>query len=179
MRAPDPSRMAPRKFETKIVVVLLAALGVTSAAAVLFFDAGLSSSFGLILQPAIGDGLETAKDRTRAHIEALREQIKWRTERIASEIRQRGPESRLPANLQRLLERLAADDAAAFERPGGPEAAQAETSGILVDASAIDATGRRIHVRRPEAYPEDVWRLKTFRPRPPADRDADRAPADA
>jgi signal transduction histidine kinase len=184
-----PRRIRVSWFQAKIVGILLAALVFTWFAAVYFFQAGIAEAFNLILQPSIGEGLETAKDRTRDHIEALREQLKWRTERMASEIRRLGPHARQPGALEPLLRRLLAEDAAAFGPPGeegeggagepGPAATAAAAdrrpAPRLIDNSAVDAAGRRVRVRAEGEYPTDVWRLKTFRPRAPDAAGAARA----
>ncbi|MBI5488904.1 MAG: HAMP domain-containing protein [Deltaproteobacteria bacterium] len=177
-------------FEAKIVGLLLLVLGATWFAAVYFFGAGISSSFGLILQPSIADGLRTAKARTHDHIEALREQLKWRTERMASELRRLGLEARMSERIRPVLERLAAEDAAAFsgegegdgDQPGEREDERSADEGStprLIDVSAVDVTGQRVHVRAAGDFPESRWRWKTFRPREPADDAARRAVIDA
>jgi signal transduction histidine kinase len=187
---------APRRFripwfEAKIVGILLLALGLTWVAAVYFFGAGMSSSFNLILQPSIAEGLQTAKDRTHDHIEALREQLKWRTERMASELRRLGIDARVPGRLEPLLERLMQEDEAAFSgtrrdeeaadepEPGRGGATQQPATPRLIDLSAVDAAGNRIHVRTPGSFPETEWRFKTFRPLHPGDETARRAAAEA
>ncbi len=183
-------------FEAKIVGILLLVLGLTWFAAVYFFGAGIASSFSLILQPSIAEGLETAKERTHDHIEALREQLKWRTERMASEVRRLRAEARIPGTLEALLARLMAEDRAAFSgagagreedsgdgegenRAGGAAAEQATGRALprLIDLSAVDAAGRRVHVHAGGDYPETEWRLKTFRPRGPEGDAAGRAAA--
>ena len=183
-------------FEAKIVGILLLALGLTWLAAVYFFGAGIASSFSLILQPSIAEGLETAKERTHDHIEALREQLKWRTERMASEVRRLRAEARIPGTLEGLLRRLMEEDRAAFS---GAEAGREEDSGEgevgagargaaaeqepgralprLIDLSALDAAGRRVHIHVDGDYPETEWRLKTFRPRGPEGEAAGKAAA--
>jgi two-component system nitrogen regulation sensor histidine kinase NtrY len=186
---------APRRFRipwftAKIVGLLLLVLGLTWLAAVYFFGAGISSSFSLILQPSIAEGLQTAKDRTRDHIEALREQLKWRTERMASELRRLGAGARMPGRLGPLLRRLTDEDEAAFSGAGRSEEAEDDgdagrgpdsppSTPRLIDLSAVDATGRRIHVLAPGSFPETDWRLKTFRPRHAGDEDARRTIGDA
>ncbi|NMC69645.1 MAG: HAMP domain-containing protein [Myxococcales bacterium] len=185
MEARPPRRVRVPWFEAKLVGTLLLALVLVWFAAVYLFGQGIRASFHLILQPAIADGLQTAKERTHDHIEALREQLKWRAERMASELRRLGPAARVPGRLEPLLWRLMEEDAAAFsgrgggEPEGGPPAGEEEgrrrPDAVLVDLSALDATGRRVHVRTPGAYPETYWRHKTFRPRPPADDTAARA----
>jgi two-component system nitrogen regulation sensor histidine kinase NtrY len=183
-------------FEAKIVGILLLVLGLTFSAAVYFFGAGITSSFSLILQPSIAEGLETAKERTHDHIEALREQLKWRTERMASEVRRLRAEARIPGKLEALLRRLMEEDQAAFSGAGagrdedtgdGEGAVRArETATVperqralprLIDLSALDAAGRRVHVHADGDYPETEWRLKTFRPRGPEGEAAGKAAA--
>ncbi len=186
MDARPPRRVRIPWFEAKIVGTLLLALALVWFAAVYFFGQGMRASFNLILQPSIADGLQTAKERTHDHIEALREQLKWRAERMASELRRLGAAARVPGRLEALLRRLIEEDAAAFSTRGAEEerdVAEVGAAGgrrslpVLIDLSALDATGRRVHVRLPGAYPEAEWRLKTFRPRPPADETAARSAA--
>jgi signal transduction histidine kinase len=184
VEARPPRRVRIPWFEAKIVGTLLLALALVWFAAVYFFGQGIRASFSLILQPSIADGLRTAKERTHDHIEALREQLKWRAERMASELRRLGPGAQVPGRLEPLLRRLMEEDAAAFSGRGGEgdddgaesEAVERRRAGaVLVDLSALDATGRRIHVRAAGEYPEAEWRHKTFRPRPPPDDPAARA----
>jgi len=184
--AQQPRRFRIPWFEAKIVGTLLLALALVWYAAVYFFGEGIRSSFNLILQPSIAEGLKTAKERTHDHIEALREQLKWRAERMASELRRLGPAARVPGQLETLLRRLMEEDAAAFSGRGGEgeddvaepeEPARRRPGSMLVDLSALDATGRRVHVRAAGEYPDTEWRSKTFRPRPPADDAATRAAA--
>ncbi|MBN1773041.1 MAG: HAMP domain-containing protein [Deltaproteobacteria bacterium] len=186
MEARPPRRVRVPWFEAKLVGTLLLALSLVWFAAVYLFGQGIRSSFSLILQPSIADGLRTAKERTHDHIEALREQLKWRAERMASELRRQGPGARVPGRLEVLLQRLVEEDAAAFsghgaEAEGGAagveEAGNRRARAVLVDLSAVDATGRRVHVRAPDEYPDAAWRVKTFRPRPPADKTGARAAA--
>ena len=181
-----PRRVRIPWFEAKIVGTLLLALALVWFAAVYFFGQGLRASFNLILQPSIAEGLKTAKERTHDHIEALREQLKWRAERMASELRRLGAAARVPGRLEVLLQRLMEEDVAAFSARGAEEERDVAESGaaggrrslpVLVDLSALDATGRRVHVRAAGAYPEAEWRLKTFRPRPPVDETASRSAA--
>jgi len=186
VEARPPRRVRVPWFEAKLVGTLLLALVLVWFAAVHLFGQGIQASFNLILQPSIADGLQTAKERTHDHIEALREQLKWRTERMASELRRLGPPARVPGRIELLLRRLMEEDAAAFSGRGGgepegggpvveEEAGRRRADVVLVDLSALDATGRRVHVGTPGAYPETRWRHKTFRPRPPADDTAARA----
>jgi len=188
VEARPPRRVRVPWFEAKLVGTLLVALLLVWLAAVYLFGQGIRASFNLILQPSIADGLQAAKERTRDHIEALREQLKWRAERMASELRRLGPAARMPGRVEPLLRRLMEEDAAAFSGRGGgepegeaPVAREEEgrrrADVVLVDLSALDATGRRVHVRTPGPYPESCWRQKTFRPRPPADEAAARAAA--
>lgn len=173
-------------FQLKLIGLLLVGLGATWLSAVYLFHVGVSSSFNLILHPSIATALETAKDRTHDHIAALREQLKWRTERMATEVRRLGIDGRLPGRLELNLQLLFEQNRTAFDAPSEEtqDAETGEATGLrtehrspvprLIEVSALDVGGRRVRVRDPGTYDETEWRLKTFRPRPPGSTEAAR-----
>ena len=87
-----------------------------------------------------------------------------------------------------MLERRGAEDAEAFRGVGGEadetsggEAEARDDQGLsprLIDLSALDVTGRRVHVQAPGEYRESRWRLKTVGPREPVNASARRAVID-